>query len=313
MNNSTLQYIRHLTSKDTKTLSQKTLKSVEEVGELAKVVLPYENAHCTTHRFVERERILEEAVDSILCNLSIAYSLDFTDDEVDAMMVHKSEKWARLQSNESGVTYPLPFEIHVTVKIQPTGSIDLFKLACSQAGVKPIILDLQGKSGTTVMIDVMTSSKHFGDNKSAYIEAKRIEHMLGSTDGLDVVRLKIETVPWHPAAPRRPGDHMPPNCYFESHIPVIIAPADDDKLRCTMFGVDGVHTSRNVFKTLDDGRIVVMVTYRSYDCTRDQFDQYVVYLTELFQKFDWIELGKVHTEFAVYDTKVSHDVEWLKG
>ena len=38
-------FIKTLSIKDKKTLSQKGLKLVEEVGELARVILPYDSAH----------------------------------------------------------------------------------------------------------------------------------------------------------------------------------------------------------------------------------------------------------------------------
>jgi hypothetical protein len=38
--------------------------------------------------------------------------------------------------------------------------------------VKPIVLDLEMKEGS--IKDIMTSSKHFGDNRSAYDESLRI-------------------------------------------------------------------------------------------------------------------------------------------
>lgn len=47
-------YIKSLSLKDKKTLSQKCLKLTEEVGELAKAILPYDSAHGTNHRFIER-------------------------------------------------------------------------------------------------------------------------------------------------------------------------------------------------------------------------------------------------------------------
>lgn len=53
-------YIKSLSIKDKKTLSQKGLKLAEEVGELAKAILPYDSAHGTNHRFIDKEKILEE-------------------------------------------------------------------------------------------------------------------------------------------------------------------------------------------------------------------------------------------------------------
>ena len=81
------EYIKELSKKDKKTLSQKALKLVEEVGELARVVLPYDSAHGTNHRFIDREALLEEIADVHLTNISIAHSLGFTDDELNEMMV----------------------------------------------------------------------------------------------------------------------------------------------------------------------------------------------------------------------------------
>ena len=92
--------------KDKKTLSQKGLKLAEEVGELAKVILPYDSAHGTNHRFIDKERILEEVVDVYLTNISIAHSIGITDEEFDEMLNRKSLKWAELQSKESNATFP---------------------------------------------------------------------------------------------------------------------------------------------------------------------------------------------------------------
>ena len=60
MNTQLLDYIKKLSLDDKKTLSQKALKVAEESGELAKVVLPFDNAAGTIHRFIEKGRILEE-------------------------------------------------------------------------------------------------------------------------------------------------------------------------------------------------------------------------------------------------------------
>ena len=108
-------FIKTISIKDKKTLSQKGLKLVEEMGELARIILPYDSAHGTNHRFTDREALLEEVVDIHLSNISIAYSLGFTDEEFDDMLIRKSQKWSQLQANEEKAEFPLPFEIHVTV------------------------------------------------------------------------------------------------------------------------------------------------------------------------------------------------------
>lgn len=317
MNKRLLDYIRSLSEQDTKTLSQKALKTTEEVGELAKKILPYEGAFATNHRVVGREGILEEVADVMLCALSIAYNLGATDEELEATLTEKSTVWSNLQARENGGKFPLPFEIHVTVNLAKSGvggaSVRSFQRACESMKIKPIILDLQSKEGASVMNDVMTSSKHFGSNTSALAEANLIK--MGLEDrGFNVVRVKLETVPWHPAAPQKADDPMPKDCYFESHIPVTLDPANVEWL--AGFNKDTlcskVHMSRNVFKTLEDGRCVVMLTYRDYKGYASEFVETVNWIVEMLKQKPMFEIGKVHTEFAVYDTKVSHDASWLK-
>lgn len=317
MNKDFLNYIRHLSKKDKKTLSQKALKAAEEVGELARCVLPYDNAYATTHRFIEREQILEEAVDTMLCAMSVAYDLDFTDEEIDEMLLRKSEKWALLQSKEQDVKYPLPYEIHITVDMSKSNWLDQkttqqFTLLCQALSVKPIVLDLQNISGDTVLNDVMTSSKHFGDNRSALAAAQQLADDLVD-NGFFVVRKKIETVPWHPAAPKFANEAMPPNCYFESHIGVTLPTKDElDRFRqsCTIAGLD-IHISRNAFKKNEDGSFVIMATHRTYQDSVDKFKNTVEYIRTYLTNAGF-NLDKPITEFAVYDTKISHDSSWLR-
>lgn len=305
-------YIKELSIKDKKTLSQKALKLTEEVGELARVVLPYDSAHGTNHRFIDREALLEEVVDVYLTNISIAHSLGFTEEEFNEMLQKKTEKWGSLQAKEEKAEFPLPFEIHVTVKLVPEDSpdqtqVDLFKKVCKEIGVKPIVLDLEN-GGESVMKDVMTSSHFYGDNKTSYEECMRISNSL-ERSGFIVSRNKIESVPWHPAAPVNDGDKMPENCYYEAHIGCVITPEQKDKLQEIAERV-GSHLSRNFFKKLENGKFVNMITHRNYGDLYKHFEGQVNYLKDLLDG-DKIEYEKVITEFSVYDTNVSHDSKWL--
>lgn len=318
MNNKIFDYIQHLSKQDKKSLSEKVLKCTEELGELAKVALPYDNAFATNHRFSTRENILEESVDLILCALSVAYDQEFTHDEIETMMSRKAEKWQGLQASEQNLKYPIPFEIHVTVKLNPdTQSIIEFKNACASLNVKPILLDLHTKN--EMIKDLMTSSKHFGTNASAYVESERISRTLESW-GWDVIRVKIETVPWHPASPKQTNNlKMPPDCYFEAHIPVKVKNQEHlDLLKNHLNGMSlhkTVHVSNNAFKSFVDGSMIVMLTYRSTFDVQESFEWYVESIIGWINDFEKLdnkfEVGKVHKEFSIYDTKMSHDAKWL--
>lgn len=325
MNNYLNDFIKDLSIKDKKTLSQKGLKLAEEVGELARAILPYDSAPGTNHRFSDREQILEEIVDVYLTNVSIAHSLGFTDEEMNDMLNRKSRKWAELQAKEELATFPLPFEIHITIDAKEncyTGDLDLdlFKSDCIEIGVKPIVLDLELKEGT--LKDVMTSSKHFGDNRSAYEEANRIADKLTSL-GYKVVRKKIETVPWHPAAPVLSKGEIPNGCYFESHIGVTITPDEKQRLsdlvNNTLCNFDEVELSgtcklsQNFFKKSKDGsKYVNMLTYRSNKCGSPTFKLEVETIKEILIS-NGFEFEKVEVEYALYDTNVNHDAKWILG
>lgn len=321
-------FIKNLSIKDKKTLSQKTLKLVEEVGELSRVILPFDSAPGTNHRFSDREKILEEVVDVYLSNISIAHSLGFTEEEFNEMLNKKTDKWAKLQLKEDEVTFPLPYEIHVTVgvdeKYDGLVEIEHFKSTCQEIGVKPIILDLEMKEG--FIKDVMTSSKHFGDNRTAYEEANRIANKLTSF-GYKVVRNKIETVPWHPAAPTfNTGEPIPNGCYFESHIGVVILPEQKEDLqefvqglndRCTEAGIIELggtcKLSQNFFKKSKDGsKFVNMLTYRDNMTSRKKFENDVEAIKWSLERCGF-EFEKVEVEYALYDTNVNHDSKWILG
>jgi len=326
------EYIRNLSIQDKKTLSQKALKTCEEVGELAKAILPFDSAPGTNHRFIDRDKVLEEIADVYLTNISIAYSLGFTDEEIEDMVQKKSVKWQEIQAKEDNASFPLPFEIHITVDmsriVDGEGDslkgrklfVDDFKKQCQYLGVKPIVIELQLENGT--LEDVMTSSKHFGDNRSAYEESERIANKLVKL-GYRVVRKKIETVPWHSAAPIIDGILPIPNgCYFESHIGVVITP--DEKQELNNFvealntgledtGVGGVaKLSQNFFKKSNDGsKFINMITYRNNVCGYNTFKDEVEMIKESLISSEFI-YEKVEVEYAIYDTNVTHDDVWLK-
>ena len=319
-------FIKDLSLKDKKTLSQKTLKLVEEVGELSRVILPYDSAHGTNHRFIDKEAILEELVDVYLTNISILHSLEFTNEEFEDMLSKKTEKWSKIQINEDKGVFPLPFEIHITVdgriminenQTVNENSIQNFKDKCQEIGVKPIVLDLEINDGSTIK-DVMTSSKHFGDNRTAYEEAERIANGLEKS-GYVVLRKKIETVPWHPAAPTKIDKEIPNGCYFESHIGVLIDKEDKKELNIFINhlnknGLTGkVKLSQNFFKkSKDNSKFVNMVTYRSNKCPKDTFIEEVEFIKNNLNKNNF-NFEKVEVEYAVYDTNVTHDLKWINS
>ncbi len=305
-----LEQIQRLSKQDTKTLSQKGLKLCEETGELAGVLLPYDNAAGTLHRFVIEQQILEESVDVILCAASILATINVSHEDIESVFTNKMSKWGKLQNNEKRVTEAdvIPYEIHITVKATD-GQLDMFRSVCEGLKIKPIVIDMECQNDT--LRDVMASSTVFGNNRDATYEMLRITSSL-ETVGFIVTRKKIESVPWHPAAPQQGDDTMPNNCYFECHIPVVIHSDNIDRLRMTS-NLFGLHISRNAFKQLDDGYQVIMATLRMRNTNHEHFMFHVNrakkgLLSSGFQFTD----ERVAVEFTVYDTNVDHDSQWTK-
>lgn len=299
------EYIKLLSERDKKDLASKTVKVAEEAGELAKKVLPFISAPGSHHKISSKADVLVEVVDTCLAALSIACELGFSEDEIRDVFTKKTIFWQELQSKEEQVTFPLPYEIHITVKTPD--SLEHFSECCRSLGVKPIMLDLESTSGQLVMLDSMTSSVFLGDNTGAISEVARISDGL-TAYGFKVIREKIETVPWHPAAPRKKyGGTMPKHCYFESHLAVAISPQQKNALG-ELAARHGAHLSKNFMKKLENGRFTNMVTLRSYEGFYEDFKESVERL-----KFALSEGGfqyeKEIVEFSIYDTKVSHDVE----
>jgi NTP pyrophosphatase (non-canonical NTP hydrolase) len=305
-------FIRSLTAKDKKTLSQKALKTTEEVGELAKAILPFENADGTKHRFSNKEKIIEESIDVILCALSIAYELGADDDRIEELMWRKSEFWSQLQLREQDKPFPLPFELHVTV--DKNSDFEKFKNVCNTLGIKAISLDLQDLDGNTVLDEMMTTSKVIGDTKKAMSDVYDIRLAL-EKEGFNVVREKIETVVWHPAAPSSNGgkQDVENDEYFESHIEVLIKPDSELQAFKNMVYMHNGHIAYNKRKVYSDGTKKVLVTLRGYrGSTVEKFKDRV---TEFCTKLErWgFEFDKPLLEYSIYDTNVKHDQEWMKN
>lgn len=306
-----LTYVKALSLADKKTITQKVLKLMEEAGELAKVALPFDNAYATNHRFVTGQRMLEEAVDSMLVSLSVIYSLGFDDQDMEVMIKKKADYWAELQAREDLLANKTPkgtpYELHITVADAP--DVDAFRLACHDAQVKPILLDLQTR-GDSVIKDVMTSSVVFGTNTDA-LAALEAQTKVLESHGLRVVRKKIETVPWHPAAPSlaHASPVMPKDCYFECHFGVKLQVDQPTAALQVLAKEQGCHMSRNTFKRTSN-YVVVMLTYRDYVGPYEHVTAAVERIGDALRDAGY-EVDKEIVEFSIMDSKVHHDAAWL--
>jgi hypothetical protein len=201
----------------------------------------------------------------------------------------------------------IPFEIHVTVSTDCV--LDYFKESCNNLDVKPILLDLHLKDSSLIK-DLMTSSTFIGTNQGAYSELKRISNGLKNR-GFKVLREKVETVPWHPAAPciKFKSQSMPKNCYFESHLNVL---ASTSKLGM-LSDIATKHSAKrstNIWKKVDSENVKIMITLRSSNLYYEQFINKLNILKDEIIANNFI-LNKEIIEFCIYDSKIKHDEKWM--
>lgn len=298
-------FIKELSIKDKKTLLQKALKTAEECGELAKAVLPYEEAPQSLHKFSDQKKILEECADVILCALSVAYNLGADKKQINDMLWKKCEYWGSLQSRENKTKRDLPFEIHLTVDNKT--NFNQFKKICTYLNIKAIQLDLITKD-KNILDEMMTSSKFFGTNSSAYEELNRIKNAL-EENGIVVIREKIETVFWHPSAPSKleGNKKMHKNGYFEAHFEYEVSNKNLKQL-LLISRKNKMVVSKNINK-----KNIYMLTLRSYNSVLEDFQKEVQLIEQELIKKGFIPLEKVLIEFSLYDTNISHDKQWINS
>jgi len=195
----------------------------------------------------------------------------------------------------------MDYELHLTVN---TNEVERFKAVCSTLGVKPIVIDLQDRTGNTVFHDVMTSSKFHGP--TPMVESKRIADGLKSHN-FEVIRCKIEVPPWDPAVPRHPGDLN--KGYFESHIRILTNEGRIPELR-SLATKHELHVSRNIFKRLENGMIYIMITLRSDGPTVFHFQNYVDTILDILEAHKFV-YDKNEVEYVVYDSNKDHDKAWI--
>lgn len=308
------KYIKKLSLRDKKSLSEKVAKLFEEGGELAKAALTHAGLYTNNHLIVDKKKILEEVVDTYLVAKSIAYTTGFSDEEFQRELERKTALWDKLQRKEDFSLEKSDFmlyELHVTVNAEDGIDIEKFKNDCANLKVKPIVLDLQNQLGEKVMDDVMTSSKCLGNNGDAFEEMKRISNSLSEL-GYNVIREKIEAAYWHTKAPFKDfGDtQMPKDCYFECHFGVICSDEVLPALSQIAKDTDS-HLSKNAFKSYEDGTYTIMLSFRSYTMMYEDFREHLDKIVNLLHKNNFV-VDKEIVEFSIFDTKVQHDKEWLK-
>ena len=201
------------------------------------------------------------------------------------------------------------YEIHMTVECDDS-DVELFCFTCSAKSVfcgdlvKPLVVQLGVNSERK---DVMTSSKLTAtpDGLRKYC-VDLVEYF--ETLGWNVLRIKIETTPWHELAPQ---EHIAfkDGQYFESHLPVSIHTDGDLEVLNDISHYLNLHVSANAFK-VHEGCRTVMTTFRSTGYTAEGFQAEVAAKCRVLRDYAF-SVSEPIVEFAIYDSNRSHDDKWM--
>lgn len=192
------------------------------------------------------------------------------------------------------------YEFHITMS---NANKEKFKNVCKNLKVKPIILDIQNKDGLKIYEEVMTSStEKFTSDSEALGYLKKLSNHF-KKDGFKIIREKIECETYH-----KDVNKLLKNRYLESHLNIFIKNEQNINLAKEICKTYNVHLSKNTNKIKNDG-YMLMVTYRE-NCKLNIFKEKLDKIKYELSKFYIIE--KEVIEYALYDTNLDYDKDWLK-
>lgn len=186
------------------------------------------------------------------------------------------------------------FEIHITILIEQS-AIPKFIEDCKNINVKPIIIETQNQHDD-FGIQVMTSSKHTGEN---YIDV--IEDIALKLSHYNILRKKIEIQP----EVTKHHNHI----YYESHLRLKLDKNFDYaplKKLCNSFNL---HLSKNLFKK-DENFIWQMITYRNTNTDFETFDSLIKEVAFELKNMN-IFCDKIEIEECIFDTNEMIDNSWI--
>jgi NTP pyrophosphatase (non-canonical NTP hydrolase) len=301
-----LELIKDLSLKDKKTLVEKVLKITEENGELADVVLAYNESPQSLHKISKEQDILEESIDIMLSAASVPLSLGFSFEQIGAMLLEKANYWQSLQNVEKDGKFLYEIHLYYDTRANFLLNKERFLKTCLENNIKTIttVTEFNNKKQR----DIMTSVKFYGSYKGCLARVAEIRQILLS---FKLSRTKIETMIHHPLG-RTKGKFDNANFYFETHIQILIPNAQvSAKLKAFVraFNNNGkelLHLSRNPFKKVKSGYIQ-MLNFRTRQ-SKQYFESIVseIYNDLLIYEFQVLE--KPEMELCILDTNESEKI-----
>lgn len=197
------------------------------------------------------------------------------------------------------------FEAHITVDAPDP---NLFCSTCAALGVKSILIELAEGAEPN---QPMTESRHAGDLNAVRAQVDGLAERFREA-GFTVLRRKIEASYDARGIPEKDEDTrgLPPSCYFEYHVSVKLANAEQLNQLREHAATHGAHVSRNARKREAVGGEERFVTLRVYRVGKVNAERVYLRLLQQLRSASFEIIGE-RREFTVYDSNLDLDKGWL--
>ncbi|MEV5239064.1 hypothetical protein AB0K89_08105 [Streptomyces cinnamoneus] len=199
------------------------------------------------------------------------------------------------------------FEAHITVPADDAAvaAAEQYAAACG-AKFTHVVLD-RGRTPSQPMV-TLRSSGSLPEVREAVGGAVRELQEAGA----DVVRVKVEAVPWAVGVPEsdEAAAALGGSYYFEHHLKLLLPPGADLAPLARLVSAHTAHLSRNARRVRDDGRAERFVTQRCRAVGRRtagvRLDALVAALRD-----GGHDIISAEREFVVHDSDGSLDAGWI--
>jgi hypothetical protein len=197
------------------------------------------------------------------------------------------------------------FEVHLTLEPCEARRPALQEF-CVQRSWKLLHIELsRGAHPSQPMVTYRTK----GQQHRVLDQARRTAEKLGNA-GFQVVRVKLEAIPFALGVPQSDDDPHQPGGYFEHHVKLLMDGPDAPRKLLEIVERRGAHLSRNVFKHREDRWHERFVTLRNsgvgYQSARAELNE----LLEDLRQAGYVWL-RAESEYCMFDSNMDLDLGWL--
>ena len=200
------------------------------------------------------------------------------------------------------------FETHLTVRAEDGEALSRLRREAARRGMKFSHITLA--EGSTPSQPMLTY--HSSGTLREYLESARklAGELLAA--GMEPLRIKIETCPDNPAAPKSnaAAELLPPAWHFEHHVKLCLSNCGERERAAQIATRHHAHLSHNALRHLTDGTEERFLTQRHYGTGRPRAKAALNAMrTELLEA--GLTILEVEAEYVVCDTNAGLDAGWL--